>query len=153
MLVLIAAAAETEKGIEGLFKSGFGEGRKEMPDFGKYIPQNVMSCFLTALPNLFADKKYWYLKEKPFEYFVSTLKKFKDRRKQLFVAYVLMMDETMIGWIPKITKLGLLPHITSEPRKPKSLGTMLRDSCEATTGMFENVFVFFERQKMSLTRF
>ena len=59
MLVLIAAAAETEKGLEGLFKSGAGEGRKEMPDFRKYIPENVMSCFLIALPNLFADEKYW----------------------------------------------------------------------------------------------
>ena len=41
----------------------------------------------------------------------------------------------MIGWRPKTTKTGGLPNITFEPRKPKNLGTMLRDGAESVTGI------------------
>jgi hypothetical protein len=41
----------------------------------------------------------------------------------------------MSGWRPKTSKRGNLPHITFEPRKPVSLGTMLRDACKCVTGI------------------
>ena len=45
------------------------------------------------------------------------------------------MDESMSPWRPKTTKTGGLPNITFEPRKPKPIGTMLKNGVEATTGI------------------
>ena len=41
----------------------------------------------------------------------------------------------MSGWRPKTSATGGLPNITFEPRKPKNLGTMIRNSAECITGM------------------
>ena len=46
-----------------------------------------------------------------------------------------IVDESMVGWVPKLSKLGDLPNYTLEPRKPTPLGTMLKDIAEPTTGM------------------
>ena len=46
ILVLIAGASENENGIKALWKSGYGKGRKPKPDFGKYVSQNEMKCFM-----------------------------------------------------------------------------------------------------------
>ena len=40
----------------------------------------------------------------------------------------------MCGWRPKISAMGGLPNITFEPRKPKSLGTMVRNGAECISG-------------------
>jgi hypothetical protein len=46
------------------------------------------------------------------------------------------MDESMFEWRPKTTKLGGLPHLTFEPRKPSvNLGTMSRNCCDIKTGI------------------
>jgi len=128
ILVLIAAAGENEKGVEALWASGKGEGRKLKPDFGKYVAQNEMKCFLNGAAYMFADEDYWYTPkgDKPWEMFLNTIQKFNDRRKQLLVAYLLMLDESMVGWKPKVSQYGSLPNITFEKRKTDPLGTMLR---------------------------
>jgi len=41
----------------------------------------------------------------------------------------------MIGWHPKTTKTGGLPNILFEPRKPIDLGSMLKNSAEAISGI------------------
>jgi hypothetical protein len=42
----------------------------------------------------------------------------------------------MFEWWPKTTKLGGLPHLTFEPRKPSvNLGTMSRNCCDIKTGI------------------
>ncbi len=41
----------------------------------------------------------------------------------------------MSAWRLKTTKTGGLPNITFEPRKPKPLGTMLKNGVEATAGI------------------
>ena len=48
-----------------------------------------------------------------------------------------MLDESMSAWRPKTTKLGGLPHLTHEPRKPIPLGTMFRNSAECWTGILK----------------
>ena len=47
---------------------------------------------------------------------------------------VLVIDETFVAWVPKMSKLGGLPNYSFEPRKPKGLGTMLRDAALAVVG-------------------
>ena len=41
----------------------------------------------------------------------------------------------MLAWRPKTSATGGLPNDTFEPRKPKPLGTMLKNGVEATTGV------------------
>ena len=41
----------------------------------------------------------------------------------------------MCGWRPKTSATGGLPNITFEPRKPKSLGTMVRNGAECISGI------------------
>ena len=43
---------------------------------------------------------------------------------------LLMVDELMLGWHPKTSKLGGLPNYTYEPRKPTPLGSMFRNGAE-----------------------
>lgn len=44
----------------------------------------------------------------------------------------------MLGLRPKATKTGGLPNITFEPRKPESIGTMLRNCAEVHSGVLVN---------------
>ena len=89
-------------------------------------------------PYIFSDKEYWYTKKTdvPWEMFQKTINKFTDCRKQLVVTFLVMLDESMVGWRPKVTLYGGLPNITFEPRKPEPLGTMLRDCVDCITGTF-----------------
>jgi hypothetical protein len=48
---------------------------------------------------------------------------------------MLMLDESMSGWRPKTSKLGGLPNITFEPRKPTPLVTMFRNGAECFSGV------------------
>ena len=43
------------------------------------------------------------------------------------------MDKSMVGWVPKGSKLGGLPNYTMGPWKPVPLGTMLKDTAEGST--------------------
>ena len=42
----------------------------------------------------------------------------------------------MNGWRPKTSKLGGLPNISFEPRKPVPLGTMFKNGVECISGVF-----------------
>jgi hypothetical protein len=56
------------------------------------------------------------------------LRSFNEKRKSLFGTTLLILDESMIGWKPKTSKLGGLPNITFEPRKPVDLASQLKNS-------------------------
>jgi hypothetical protein len=55
-----------------------------------------------------------------------------SRRQDMFqhTAPLLLLEKPMIDWRPKTTKTGGLPNKKFEPRKPKNLGTMLRNAAE-----------------------
>ena len=55
------------------------------------------------------------------------------RAKLTEVTY-LVLNESMCGWRPKTSATGGLPNITFEPRKPKNLGTMVKNGAECITG-------------------
>ena len=59
------------------------------------------------------------------------------KRNDLITTVLLMLDESMSAWRPKTTKLGGLPHLTHEPRKPIPLGTMFRNSADCWTRMLK----------------
>ena len=41
--------------------SGPSGGRKIQADFGQYVDYNVMKCFISGFPYVWADQKYWYM--------------------------------------------------------------------------------------------
>lgn len=49
-----------------------------------------------------------------------------------------MLDESMLGWRPKTSKRGGLPHILFEPCKPVPLGLMIGNAMECTAGIYIN---------------
>ena len=136
--ILITAACEVERGIDNLFKRGLSDGFKDYPNYGQYIPKNYMKCFMAAFPYMWCEEKYWY--EDPRNLSWAVISQFVDEyngmRSNLLNVIYLVLDESMSAWRPKTSKMGGLPHITHEPRKPKPLGTMIRNGAECTTGIF-----------------
>ena len=57
IMVLIAAATEIKTGYNNLWKAGPGLGRQSFPDFGKYVSEHELKCFISVAPFLFADKR------------------------------------------------------------------------------------------------
>jgi Transposase IS4 len=135
-LLLIAAANEAEVGVESLWKIGSTGGRRNYPDFGQYMPCNYFKAFMSAAAKVFGPEEEWYTDKRdiPWEAFTPALESFNNKRRSLFHLKFLMMDESMSGWRPKTSKLGGLPNISYEPRKPVPLGTMLRNAAECVTG-------------------
>ena len=141
--IMIAAVSEVEQGVENLWKRGRSNGRRDYPNFGRYMAKNTFKAFQSAAPYCFCDKKYWHIdkRDRPWDIFLPCLNSYNEKRKKLVVTILLMLDESMSGWKPKTSKLGGLPNYTYEPRKPVDLGTMFRNGVECTSGciVFQDV--------------
>lgn len=135
VVLMIAATLEVEGGIENLWKRGEGHGFRDNPDFGQYIPQNYFEAFVAGFPQLWSPREHWYVDNVPWDAFLPLLKAFNGKRQDLVSSTYLVLDESMSAWRPKTSKFGGLPNITYEQRKPKPLGTMLKNGVEATTGI------------------
>ena len=134
--LLVAATLEVDNGVENLWKRGDTDGWKTHANFGQFIPKNYFKAFLSGFPWLWADKeKHWYTNPKhmPWEQILPFVDEYNKKRNNLLRVLFLVLDESMSGFRPKTTKTGGLPNITHEPRKPVSLGTMLRNGAEGKT--------------------
>jgi hypothetical protein len=111
--------------------------RRNYPDFGRFMSINEMHAFCSAAPYAWADEKYWYLPDRdtPWEMFLPCVYEFNDTRKLLVKSLMVILDESMSGWRPKTSKLGGLPNISFEPRKPVPLGTMFRNGADCMSGV------------------
>jgi len=151
-LLLIAAVTEAEQGVENLWKRGISGGRHNHADFGKYIPKNMFKAFCAGAAMVFAEKRWWYEdnRDKDWEIFMPVIESFNEKRRQLFLCVLLILDESMSGWRPKTSKEGGFPNISWEPRKPVPLGTMLRNCAECISGVmaFQDVVMNAERQQL-----
>ena len=135
--LLIAGATELSNGVENLWKSGPGEGRKALPGFNKYMPKKAFEAWRCAAPYLWGEEVDWNLEDdlKTWDIFNPVVASFNEKRRKLFRSgtpdhdvLVMMLDETMLAWLPHYTATGGLPNITYCPRKPKPHGTELRDA-------------------------
>lgn len=129
-LVTVAGATEVENGIEALFTGGPGTGRKPKADFGRYITKMEYMVFRSCAVFMWCGEEHWHQDTITWDAFAPFLTGLTTQRKKLFANIVVgLMDESMVGWRPKSTATGGLPNITSEPRKPISVGTMFRNVC------------------------
>jgi hypothetical protein len=150
-LILHASVWEGDRGLENLWRKGKSSGRHNFPDFGQYIPLAYFRAWQSAAPYMFCDRQYWYEERRNLNWnvFLPCLDKFNERRKNLLQCWLLMIDESMSGWRPKTSKLGGLPNITFEPRKPVPLGTQLRNGVECFTGclVYQDIVQNVEEQQ------
>ncbi|KAG7356382.1 transposase IS4 [Nitzschia inconspicua] len=155
-LIMVAAATESEVGVENLWKRGPTGGRRDYPDFGQYLPRNWFVAFQAAAGYMWSPKKYWYDEKhnKPWDIFVPALDSFNAKRKKLIQVICLMMDESIIGGSPKTSERSRLPSITFEPRKPVPLGTKLRNSVDCVTGILvhQDIVMNVDTENDSLRR-
>ena len=136
-MILIAAISEVDCGVENLWKRGRSNGRRDLPNFGKYMSKNYFKAFVSTATYCFAEKKWWYVdrRDRPWDIYLPCLSKYNERRQQLVKTLLLVSDESMSGWCPKTSKLGGLPNYTLEPRKPVPLGTMFKNGAECKSGI------------------
>ena len=134
--IMIASMSEVESEVENLWKRGGGSnGRRDYPNFGRYMAKNYFKTFQSVAPYFFTDKKCWYIDKryKPWGIFLSYLRSYNERRRALIKSSLLMLDESVSGWQPKTSKLGGLPNYTFESRNPVPLGTMFINGVEYRT--------------------
>ena len=136
--ILIAASSEVECGVDNLWKRGNGNGRKELPDFGRYVPRDAFKAFCSAAAYAFCNRKFWYIdkRDRSWEIFLPCLSSYNLKRRNLFKSILLILDESISAWRPKTSKLGGLPNTSFEPRKPVPLGTMFKNGVECISGIF-----------------
>jgi Transposase IS4 len=150
-LLLLAAAGEVKLGIDNLWKSGpCPGGRRDYADFKRYVPVHYFTAWKSAMPLMWCDRSFWYEEKRnlTWEVFKPMLKGYNEKRMELLVSWMVVLDESMSGWRPKTSKLGGLPNITFEPRKPVPLGTQLRNAAECYTGIlvFQDIVQAPEQQ-------
>lgn len=150
-LLLIASVTEADVGVENLWKKGMSGGHHEYANFGQYIPMNMFKAFQSGAALMFCDKKWWYedYRDRDWDIIMPCITSYNQKRKQLFNTVLLMLDESMSGWRPKTSKLGGLPNLTFEPRKPVPLGTQFKNGIECLAGtiVFQDILQAPEVQK------
>ena len=136
--MLIKATSECHTGINNLRADGNGAGAREYPVYGQYIPKHYTKAFFHVLPLLWAPKEYWFRnqRELPWAVVKPLFEQTNNLRSLLLCIIFLVLDESMYGFRPKTLPYGGLPNITSEPRKPCDLGSMVRNGLDAITGIF-----------------
>lgn len=142
ILLLIAGVTVVDCGVSNLWKSGRSCGLRNYADFGQYFDQNGFKAFCEAIPYMWSDEKHWYRDKRdvPWDLFMPFIGAWNGKQRDLFHEIVLVcLDESMVGWCPKTSKLGGLPNFIQEPRKPVPLGSMLKDAAEATAGIMLHV--------------
>ena len=139
-LLLIKGATVHGRGASEFWIAGkLCEGSNlDCADFGQCMNVNLFRAMLNALPFMWGEKALWH-KDRcdiPWAIFTLFVEAWNEKQKKLLSQHnILIMDETFVAWCPKTTKLGSLPNYSCEPRKPKGLGTVSKDICEAVIGL------------------
>jgi len=111
-LLLIAGATEMENGIESLWKR-MKKRHCLYPHFGRLMRLNEMKAFCSAAPYCWSDEVHWYSPQcdTPWDVFLPYIFEFNDRCQCLIKTMLLMLNESMSGWHPKTSKLGVYQTI------------------------------------------
>jgi len=135
VLLIVKGSTVAGVGVEQYWQSGNLDSGLDSADFGQFMDVNLFRAISAALPYMWSDRNFWYhdRRDKPWEVFTPLIEEWNKKQQLLFTEHHLItVDESMVSWVPKGSKLGGLPNYTNEPRKPRPLGTMLKD--EVKTG-------------------
>jgi len=139
VLLVVKSTVVPGTGVDQFFRCGTLPGSNEniyYPDFGKFMDINEFKVIVHAY--MWGDKNLWYRDQRdvPWDIFMPFIDAWNEKQRGLFVHFrQVLVDESMVGRVPKESKLGGLPNYTYESRKPVPLGTMLKDASELATGI------------------
>jgi hypothetical protein len=152
---LIAAASEIENGVDNLLKRGPANGRRDYPDFGRCVSENMFKAFKAAAHFCCCDIDFWYKDKRDltWDIFLPMLSRFNERRHILVSVILLMLDESMSGWRPKSAKTGRLLKLSWEPWKPVPLGTMSHNGAECTSGILVSQDIVQDAEVMNMKEY
>jgi hypothetical protein len=71
---------------------------------------------------------YGIPKNVPWGCFVPFMSAFNQKQRDFLQMVYLLMDESISAWRPKTLATGKSANVRYEPRKPKPLGTMFKNS-------------------------
>lgn len=140
-LSLIEGSVVGGVSIDQHWRSGLSESGLEAADFRKHFEKTEFQALIAGLPCMWSSKVHWCRDktDKPWDVFVPFVDAWNRKQQCLFDECDLTsIDESLIAWVPKTSKLGEPPNCTFEPRKPVPLGTMSKDTTEIKTGILRN---------------
>ena len=154
--IVRAAALHSEKGMQLFLKFATAAARKwagsrDPANFGQYMrARRFLYLRKWCVYSFATDEELTFQKNNPGKSTWAQVEAMFDQlgeeRKEMFAGAArrgeeirTILDEMMIAWRPKTSQLGGLPNITFEPRKPKNLGTMLKDGRDTQTGLHRHV--------------
>lgn len=150
LAVLLIASLEGKKGSD-LWQGSEaeGEGYRSQIDVSRHMTNYRHRQIRKYFPYLFAneDKKQtdpWWQVSQGIEDFNLTCK------KAVKPGLKMVLDESMSAFRPRTTATGNLPNLSYIQRKPEPLGTELKVTADAHTGMF--LFLEIQRGKEAMRR-
>jgi hypothetical protein len=101
------------------------------------MSKNACKAFKSGAHFCWTEEEHWYKDKRDltWDVFLPTIELFNGRRRELLKCVLLILDESMSGWLPQSTKTGGFPKLSWEPRKPVPLGTMFRNGVECMSGI------------------
>jgi len=148
-IALIIAASVVGYGGHRLWESESSraeDGRRqfsELPNFGRYMPLRRFEEIRKFFENSFYDRSrssgdsfdpWWPV--------IGLIESFNRRRQRRVLASIIkVLDEMMSAFVPRTSRFGGFPNISYIQRKPEPLGTELKVTCCATTGIAINLEV------------
>jgi hypothetical protein len=105
--LLIAAAAEIENAVEKLWKRGKGMGWLDYPYFGRVMSKNAFKAFKSGAHLFWTEEEHWCRDKSDLTLAVClpTLELFNECRRELLKCVLLILDESISGWRPKLIKI------------------------------------------------
>jgi hypothetical protein len=122
--------------IPTIHAPGYIVGDKQWaPNMKRFMAENRFENLKRVLPWVFADSTGSPLGD-PWYRARGGINGFNENRaRTILKSNVMVPDESMIAWEPQTTKTGGLPNISYIKRKPKPLGTELKDVADGRSGL------------------
>jgi hypothetical protein len=122
---------------------GNGAAQRGYPVFGRLMSKNAFKAFKSGAHLFSTEEEHWFKDKRDltWDVFIPTLDLFNGHQRELLKCVLLILDERMLGWRPKLTKTGGLPKLYWEPRNLVPLGLMFRNGVECMSGtlVFQDV--------------
>ena len=132
--IMVGAIQFAEQG-RGLFRDTNRPRLSGAPNMKRFMAENRFENLKRVLPWVFADSTGSPLGD-PWYRARGGINGFNENRaRTILKSNVIVPDESMIAWEPQTTKTGGLPNISYIKRKPKPLGTELKDVADGRSGL------------------
>eukprot|EP01043_Picozoa_sp_COSAG02_P014053 COSAG02_NODE_573_length_20153_cov_11.609305_2_plen_795_part_00 len=144
-LLLALAVLYPGSSVDELFRREDPDGFVQPANFRRFMDISRFQHIRTYSPWGFAKRSEWgkHPLRHSYDMISDFLSAFSSSRADLFgdvaEAFGYCMDEIIAAWKSKASLTGGLPNITSEPRKPKDMGAMLKALADVRSGVMRHL--------------